>query len=179
MTIIGSNIIRLQSAGSTSDEARKIFAASSEGTVIIAEEQTNGRGKPGNIWFSPAGGLYFSVILKPYKNPSELFNFTLMSGKAVLNAISSLYNLEGALKPPNDVTLNGKKVGGVLTEKTGGAVIVGIGVNLNTIDFPEELKDKATSIKLETKQDSDKEQFFAMLMQCLDKEYSKFLKGEV
>lgn len=178
MPIIGSNIIRQDKIVSTSDEAKKIAAESQEGTVVIANEQTGGRGKHGAKWFSPRDlGLYLSVIIKPRKNPDDLGQLTIFCARSVIEAIFEICKIQAAIKAPNDIMLKGKKIGGVLSEKTGDAVIVGIGINLNNTEFPEELLGKSTSLKLETSRDIDKERFTEVLIKFLDQEYAKFLKA--
>lgn len=176
--MIGSNIIRIESTISTSDEAKGQAAVLPEGTVIIAEEQTGGRGKPGSSWFSPRGtGLYFSVILKPYKNSGELPRFTKFAAEAVVRAVKNLFGLEAEIKEPNDVLISLKKVCGILTEKTKDALIIGIGINVNTKEFPKGLA--ATSLALESGKKADKEKVFQEVLKCLDNEYLKFLGSEL
>lgn len=178
MPIIGSNIIRQDIIVSTSDEAKKIAAASQEGTVIIATEQTGGRGKHGSSWFSPRDlGLYLSVIVKPRKNPDDLGQLTIFCARSIIETIFEVCKVQAAIKAPNDIMLKGKKIGGVLAEKTGDAVIVGIGINLNNTEFPEKLTDKTTSIKIATCKEIDKGHFTNVLLKHLDQEYAKFLKA--
>lgn len=176
--IVGSSIIYKNSVSSTSDIAKTLAKDSLEGTVIIAEEQTGGRGKPGSSWFSPKGeGLYFSVILKPYKNSDELTQFTLLAAKAVVLAIRNIIKIEAKIKEPNDILISSKKVCGILTEKTSDALIIGIGINTNIKEFPKELN--ATSLALELKKHVDREMIFQETLRCLDNEYLKFLKTNV
>jgi len=146
----------------------------------VAEQQTMGRGKPGSCWFSPPGvGLYFSVILKPYKNPDKLAAFTLLCANAVISTIQKLYNLRASVKLPNDVLLGTKKVCGIITEKTAAGLIVGVGVNVNTKEFPPDLAESATSIFLELGHSVDKETLFQEILSCLNHEYLKFLGNKV
>ena len=158
---------------STQDEARKLAPNSPEWTVVAAEEQSGGRGKPGSSWFSPLGGLYFSVILKPRKNPDDLSPITLLVAKAV----ASVLPVKAEIKLPNDLLVNGKKICGILTEKTGEALIIGIGLNVNIDSFPSGLN--ATSLKLETSRNWDLDTLLQAILAELKKEYSQFLSGKV
>lgn len=158
---------------STQDEAKEIAFHSPEWTVVTAEEQGGGRGKPGSSWFSPPGGLFFSVILKPRKNPSDLSSITQLTAKAV----AAVLPVKTQLKLPNDLLVNGKKICGILTEKTGEALIIGIGLNVNIDSFPPELN--ATSLKLETGKIWPLDPVLLDILAALKKEYSQFLSGKV
>jgi BirA family biotin operon repressor/biotin-[acetyl-CoA-carboxylase] ligase len=139
----------------------------------VAERQSRGRGKPGSIWHSPAGGLYFSVIIKPRKNPQDLTPLTRLAAQAVVSVIEKRTGLSARIKLPNDILLNRKKICGILTEKVGDAVIVGIGMNLNIPQFPPQLK--ATSLFLESKRKWDADKFLGDLLTELKNEYVNFL----
>lgn len=125
-----------------------------EWTTVAAGVQTAGRGRKGNIWHSPEGGLWFSVVLRPKLAPDRVTLLTLAAGVAVANALDELYGLKPKLKWVNDVTLDGKKACGILTETsiTGGKLdfaVVGIGINTNldTDSLPEEIREQSTTIK--------------------------------
>lgn len=129
------------------------------GTAIVAEVQTNGRGRLGKNWLSPAGkGLYCTILLRPAGLAAEDFPFlTLVAGLAVAAVIERLATIKIGLKWPNDLYWQGKKLGGILTESAfqrtrpdRNHALVGIGLNINTSrdDFPEELQDTATSLLL-------------------------------
>ena len=166
-------IHRHKTLASTQDEARQIAPHSPEWTVVAAEEQSGGRGKFGSLWFSPPGGLYFSVILKPRKNPDDLAPITLLVAKT----IASVLPVKAEIKLPNDLLVNGKKICGILTEKTGEALIIGIGLNVNIDSFPSGLN--ATSLKLETSRNWDLDTLLQAILAELKKEYSQFLSGKV
>jgi BirA family biotin operon repressor/biotin-[acetyl-CoA-carboxylase] ligase len=150
-------ILRFDTIGSTNDEAlRQAKAGAAEGLCVVANQQTAGRGRHGRNWVSEAGsGLYFSVVFRPRLDPKYLPLLTLMTGIAVHDTLQEL-----ALKPDikwvNDILVNEKKIAGILAEATetptGLAVIVGIGINVTSANFPEEIADIATSIKVETTQ---------------------------
>lgn len=130
-----------------------------EGSVIVAKKQCGGSGRMGRVWSSPAGGLWFSIILRPCVNPEIVAQLTLLAGVAVVKAVRRLYSTsEVKIKWPNDLLLNGKKICGILSEmklNENGMVdyvILGIGLNVNLAqeDFPEALQDIATSLLLDT-----------------------------
>jgi BirA family biotin operon repressor/biotin-[acetyl-CoA-carboxylase] ligase len=144
----------LPTTGSTNDEAAAwARAGAPAGAVVVADAQTRGRGRLGRRWHSPPGAsLYFSVVLRPPLPPHRVPPLTLAAGVAVAEALTAL-DITPQLKWPNDVLLDGKKVAGILTEMSSDLdrvhhVVVGIGVNLNTRDFPEELAAIATSAAL-------------------------------
>ncbi len=125
------------------------------GTVVVAEAQTQGRGRLGRSWWSPPGdNLYLSYVHRVHLAPDQLGGLTLDAGLAVAEAMDEL-GLPAGLKWPNDVIVAGRKLGGLLTElhtdlPGGDTVVVGVGVDLNTRAFPPELQPLATSFALET-----------------------------
>ncbi|MBU1026688.1 MAG: biotin--[acetyl-CoA-carboxylase] ligase [Candidatus Margulisbacteria bacterium] len=178
--IIGKKIIRYQEIASTNDKARQLIKqGEGEGLVVVALAQSKGRGKPGSAWVSPAGkGLYLSAVVRPYKNPKDLAPITLLGANAAIAAINKAGGLVGLIKEPNDVLVNGKKICGVLVERVAsGEVIIGIGVNVNNepADFPLELQNKATSMKIEAGKSFDLDNFSQIVIQQLDKAYLAYL----
>ncbi|MCX5726073.1 MAG: biotin--[acetyl-CoA-carboxylase] ligase [Candidatus Saganbacteria bacterium] len=176
--IIGKKIYYFEEIDSTNDEAKRLVrSGAGEGVVVIAEKQSKGRGKPGRVWASPAGGIYLSAILKPRKNPKDLSTITFLGAISVARAIKALFHINANLKWPNDILLSGKKVGGVLTEISKGAVIIGIGLNVNTelSSFPKELRKDVTSIKKESGRKVDISKFLKVLIKELDSWYNVFL----
>ena len=126
------------------------------GSVVIAEKQTAGRGRSGKTWESPLGGIWLSIILTPNVDYSNIPLITLATGVAVAKTLERIEVESCEIKWPNDIMINGKKVCGILTEATTSFnsienVVVGVGIdaNLNIEDFPEELKDKTTSLEIE------------------------------
>ena len=178
--IIGKKIIHCKEINSTNDEARRLIREGmGEGVVIIADRQTKGRGKPGSVWFSPPGvGVYLSAVIKPFKNPKDLAPITGLGARAVVSTIKKMAGLEPKVKPPNDVLLNGKKLCGVLVEGlASGYLIIGIGININNpiSSFPEEIRNSATSLKIESNKSFDIQEFADILVSELDKEYLAYL----
>ena len=149
-------IIHFDSIDSTNTMAKALASQGEmEGTVVIAEEQTGGRGRLGRQWISPKGtGIWMSMILRPEIEPSEAAKITQVAAAAVTMAIRESTGCDAGIKWPNDIIINGKKVCGILTEMSGelnsvNFIVLGIGmnVNVNREDFPLELQNIAASIK--------------------------------
>lgn len=148
---------RYQRIPSTNDIALAMAKdGASEGTVVTAETQSAGRGRPGRDWVSPPGtGLYLSVVLRPKAPMKDFWQMAFVMAVSVADAIREAARLNPELKWPNDVLINGRKVCGILIETLKGdekqspAVIAGIGINVNNMDFPLEIAHKATSIAKE------------------------------
>lgn len=152
----GKKIHHFDSIDSTNNTAKKMAAeGATEGTIIIAEEQTSGRGRLGRNWVSPKGtGIWMSMILRPNIGPMEATKITQITAAAVAIAIEKVTGCNVGIKWPNDIIINSKKVCGILTEMSAelnsvNYITVGIGINVNMdlLDFPEEIKEIATSIK--------------------------------
>ncbi len=176
-------ILRFDSLLSTNTEAaHQARRGANEGLCIVARQQTAGRGRHGRVWVSPENaGLYFSIVLRPKMKMSLLPLLTLMSAIAVFDILQKLYGLKPDIKWANDVLVNNKKICGILAEtietKLGLAVIVGIGINLQSENFPPELREIATSIEEETEQTPNLENLlqdltnkFSNLYQILQKD---------
>jgi len=169
---------------STNDVAKQLAAnGAPEGTVVISEIQRKGRGRKEREWFSPKGGVWMSIILRPKVSPPRASSLTLIAGLAVAKTLSELYNLECKLKWPNDVLINGKKVCGVLTEISAeidkiNYVVVGIGINANIdiASFPGEFRDVATTLKNELNKDILRDELTEQLLEELEKLYKIFQK---
>ncbi len=154
-----------------------------EGTTVVAERQTAGRGRLGRTWHSPAGvNLYCTVILRPAVAPTAVPQLALVAGLAVADAVREVAALAPALKWPNDVVLGGRKVAGILTELEAELervhfVLAGIGVNVNLEVFPPELAERATSLRLERGRPVDRAAVAAGLLAALEERYRRFLAG--
>ena len=155
-----------------------------EGTTVIADSQSGGKGRLGRSWVSPPNvNLYLSVLLRPPVSTAVAPQLNLLAAIAVADAIRETTRLSPAIKWPNDVLVADKKVCGILAEMqsdTGGlrAVIVGIGVNINAplSAFPEELRDKASSLLIAGGQTIDRSTFTASLLTHLEKSYVLWLQ---
>lgn len=172
--IIGSQIHFFDETDSTNEYAKKIIGEAKEGTVVFAETQTEGRGRLGRKWFSPKGGLYLSLVLFPDKP----LLIPVLTGVAICEVFNA-YDILLGIKWPNDILLNNKKVAGVLIESIDNAVIVGMGINLNITEFPEDLKNIATSIFLETKKRFDKMMVYNDICRELENGYDLLKKNKV
>jgi len=155
--ILGCRIFSYQSLVSTNETAHGFAqAAFPEGTLIIADMQTRGRGRLGRTWHSPPGrGLYFSIILRPKLPPIQTPGISLIAGLAVIRAINNLTGVALKLKWPNDVLYNSRKLAGILVELEAELdrveyAIVGIGVNVSgkAGEFPRSLAGKAASVEM-------------------------------
>ncbi len=151
------------------------------GAVIIAEEQTAGRGRVGRSWHSEkSSGIYMTVLLRPPIAPVDAPVITLLAGLAARDAVAEQTGIEADLRWPNDLLLNGKKLGGILTEMHAEPdhvhfVIVGIGVNVNHARMPEELGKIATSLRMETGRTHSRLELLIRLLRSLDRYYNQFL----
>ena len=169
-------ILRFDELASTNTEAlNQVKQGADEGLCIVAERQTAGRGRHGRVWLSEKNaGLYFSLVLRPRLENKFLPLITLMTAVVVFDLLAELYHLKPDIKWANDVHINGKKISGILAEMTetasGAAIVVGIGINLKSSNFPPELKEIATSIEEETHQTPDIE----MLLRNLTRLFNDF-----
>jgi BirA family biotin operon repressor/biotin-[acetyl-CoA-carboxylase] ligase len=146
-------IYHFDTADSTNDRAKILGTqGAAEGTMVVTETQTAGRGRLGRTWSSPPGqGIYVSVLLRPALPPTELPQITLSTAVAVVRALTRAVNVTPGIKWPNDLILNGKKLGGILTEMETESdqiryLVVGMGLNINNSEFPLELGGRATSL---------------------------------
>jgi BirA family transcriptional regulator, biotin operon repressor / biotin---[acetyl-CoA-carboxylase] ligase len=171
--------------GSTNSEAMRSAAEGApEGSVFFAEEQLAGRGRGAHIWHSARSvGIYCSVILRPVMPPSDALIFSLAAGLAVRAAVAEIApQLLVDLKWPNDLLLSGKKFCGILTEMNAEAtrvrhLVVGMGINVNQVKFPAELREIATSLRIETGTEWSRVELCAALLKSLDREYRTLVEG--
>lgn len=172
---LGRKVLRFDAVESTNDTAKELLGGeATEGTVIVAERQIAGRGRHGSAWFSPPGGLYCSVVLRPDDRNVSMLN--LISGMPVVKALRH-WSVLATLKWPNDVVFRNRKIGGVLCEGVHRHdtfwVVAGIGVNTNTpLDrLPPEVRGTATSLKAETNVEVSNEEFLEYMLRDFDKVY--------
>ena len=184
MSLIGKKIIRIKETLSTNDLAKEYAKkGEEEGTVIVAEHQSQGKGRLGRSFFSPQGaGIYMSVILRPTDNKNGLL-ITSFAAVAVCRAIKKVCGISPKIKWVNDVYLGCKKVCGILTEsliseEKAEYIILGIGINVNGAEFPDDIKDIATSIEKETLKKQDKETLLKEILKELDELYKAYESGE-
>lgn len=171
------NILKFKKIPSTQTKLKELIkkGKAKEGTVILAQEQTSGYGRLKRSWYSPPGGLYFSVCL-PKLTIDDLQTLTFLAGMVVAKIIKEKFSLEPFLKLPNDVYLSGKKVCGILTENLikGKDVlfsIMGIGLNTNIDKFPEDLANYVTSLKIELGKNIDNEEMLKEILNGLKNQF--------
>ena len=151
--ILGSKIFYRPVTESTNNDAKRLAQEGApNGTLAIAERQQGGRGRMGREWNSPEGGIWLSVVLRPELSPADAPKLTIMTAVAVADAIFQSAGICANIKWPNDILVDGKKVCGILTEMSAemdaiNYVIIGIGINVNNDNFPDELRDKSASLK--------------------------------
>ena len=151
---IGHSVEVLESVDSTNDYAKKKAKELVDGSVIISLEQVKGKGRRGRSFHSGKGdGIYLSIILKPGFEPTKAPFITSIAGAALVNTFNK-FNIQTKVKWPNDVLRNGKQVAGILTEMSADMefieyIVLGVGINVSGLEFPNELKNIATSLKLE------------------------------
>jgi BirA family biotin operon repressor/biotin-[acetyl-CoA-carboxylase] ligase len=166
-------LVVLSTTGSTSDDAKRIArAGAAHGSIVIAGEQTQGRGRNGSVWYSPAAdNVYLSIVLRPAWPSAGASSFALVVGLVVASVVDGRLSTRApaAVKWPNDVLIAGKKIAGVLVEaQLRGAeiasIVVGIGINVGTLHFPEPIAAAATSFAREGARDVDRAALVAALV---------------
>jgi BirA family biotin operon repressor/biotin-[acetyl-CoA-carboxylase] ligase len=182
---MGQQVVCYESIPSTNDAAKQLAVEGApEGTVVIAEEQTAGRGRHGRRWLAPAGSsLLVSCILRPSISPAELPLLLMASALAVAQAIEESTGLLVNLKWPNDILLRDRKAGGVLIE-TGlsgedvdyAVIGIGLNVNLDLTSIPE-LSSTATSISTELGESASRLKILRALLRCMEREYLLLQRG--
>ena len=174
---IGKKIKVLDSVGSTNDYLKELGSqGAASGTVILAREQTAGKGRLGRIWQSKKDdGIALSLLLRPDMSPAEISSITPLTGLAMCKAINDFCRLDSRIKWPNDIIVGRKKLVGILTEMSAefdrvDYTVTGIGININQTTFPDEIAHKATSVLLETGRHIDQNKFVACILKYLEQE---------
>jgi len=182
--ILGHPFLYFRELTSTNDLAKELaMRGAREGTVVVAETQTSGRGRLKRKWISPEGGLWLSIILRPRIQSKHAPKLTLMASVAVAKTISRLFPLKAEIKWPNDILINYKKVCGILTEaKTTGEalefVILGMGINANfSVNFlPASFRGSSTTLQDELKNEIQRESLLRTLLEETEYYYEMFTK---
>ena len=182
----GNCIEIYQTIDSTNSRAKKLaLEGAQEGTVVIAETQIAGRGRMDRKWVSPAKkGLWCSIILKPHIAPEKAPQLTVLAAIAIVKALEEFVGLKADIKWPNDILINGKKLCGILAEIQAEpdkihSVVLGIGINVNMQkdDFPDELKGSATSILIEKGIAISRNNLLLILLENLEVIYDEYIKS--
>ena len=185
-SIFGKRIYHFFKTDSTNRVAMDLgHAGEPEGAVVLAEEQTAGRGRAGHTWLSErATGIYVTLLLRPNLAPVQAPLLTMMAGLSAHAAVEAVTGLVVDLKWPNDLLVRRRKVGGILTEMHAEPgqvrfVIVGIGLNVNQEKFTGELADTATSLRLESGKPQSRMELLVRLLREFESDYNRFLRDGV
>jgi BirA family biotin operon repressor/biotin-[acetyl-CoA-carboxylase] ligase len=182
--VMGTRIEYFAELSSTNGEAKRLAREGApEGTVVVAESQSGGKGRMGRYWFSPRGkGLWFSTVLRPPVNPVETPQVTMVVAVAIATAVRKHTGVPAGIKWPNDILVQGKKVCGILVELNAemdrvNFLVAGIGLNVNIDrkDFPLDVADIATSLKLEAGRYIPRVPLLRALLESIDKWYRCWL----
>ena len=176
---VGKKIYYFDSLASTMNEALKLGLDNApEGSLVLAETQTKGKGRLGRIWFSPKyKGIYLSLILRPKILPSEASILTLLSAVSVCDAVKKICAMDVQIKWPNDILINNKKVGGILTQlnaETDRVGFMAIGIGLNVNNDKKTLIAGATSLKEQIKENVSRVELLQQLLRQLEMDYLLF-----
>lgn len=184
---IGNSIHFYDELESTNDTAKKFVKEDAkEGTVIIAEKQTAGRTRKYDGWVSPEGGIYMTIILRPDVPLIEASKLTIVTGVAIAKTLHDKFGINAGIKWPNDILINDKKIAGILTEAVTNyssseleAVLVGIGidVNIEDEDIPEELQNVATTVKKEINEELKRADILRVFLYIFEELYEEFNNG--
>jgi BirA family transcriptional regulator, biotin operon repressor / biotin---[acetyl-CoA-carboxylase] ligase len=181
--LFGKRVYHFFKTDSTNRVAMELgYAGEPEGAVILAEEQTAGRGRSGRSWHSERGaGLYVTLLLRPRLSPVQAPLLTMLAGLSAHSAIQAQTGLSAELKWPNDILMAGKKVGGILTEMHAEPtqvrfVIVGIGINTNQEKFPGDIASVATSLRKESGRTHSRLELLVRLLNEFESDYNRFLR---
>jgi BirA family transcriptional regulator, biotin operon repressor / biotin---[acetyl-CoA-carboxylase] ligase len=179
----GCRVHHVYKTDSTMSEAARLAASGApHGTLVVAEEQTAGRGRLGRSWVSePFVGLYFTLLLRPALSPGAAPVLTLVAGVALAEALAEASGLPVDLRWPNDVLIGGKKCAGILVELTAEPeriehVLMGIGINVNHQRIPDDLAAEATSLRVEAGRGLSRLEIMVSVLKRLEHYYNRFLK---
>ena len=153
-------------------------------SLVVADQQTAGKGRRGRSWESPTGtGIFMTLMLKPEINPNNASMLTLVAAMATTRAIRRVTGVPAMIKWPNDIVMNGKKVCGILTEMSAqfdyiNHIVIGIGINVHNEEFPEEIKETASSLFLESGQHIHRASLIEAFLEEFEDVYAEYLKTE-
>ncbi|MGG6309546.1 biotin--[acetyl-CoA-carboxylase] ligase [Paenibacillus macerans] len=182
----GQRLKLLESVVSTQEEARRLAEEGApHGTLVLAEEQTAGRGRQGRRWYSPPGkGIWMSLLLRPDRQPLSIASqLTLLTAVAVCRAVRKTSGVDAGIKWPNDLMVNGRKLCGIIVESIAEDELIryaiagiGIDVNLEAQDIPAELKSVATSLQIESGRRIDRAELIGAVMTEMEQLYELYME---
>ena len=181
--VIGKDIYYFKSLSSTNLLAKKLIKDGvEEGAIVVSDIQLSGRGRKNRNWFSPEGGLWFSVVLYPHIPPERGMLLTMASSVSIVQGIKETTGLHPVIKWPNDLLINEKKVCGILTELDAeidriNYAVIGIGINVNN-QLSEDLHGKATSLIHETGSKFSRVKLLRTILKCIDDNYNRLIMGD-
>ena len=179
----GSEIYYYEETGSTNIDAKRLGEeGAAHGTIVVADKQNAGRGRRGRVWQSPAGkDIYFTILLRPSFEPDKASGLTLVMALSVAQAVERKCSLKAGIKWPNDVVLNGKKICGILTGMNMETdyiqhVVIGVGINVNLDEMPEEISQTATSILWESGEKTARAELLQEVLARFEENYGMYEK---
>lgn len=179
----GASVVCFDETDSTNNRARDAGErGGAHGTLYVADRQSAGKGRRGRSWESPSGkSIYMTLLLRPDTLPDKAPQMTLLMAVAVAEGIYKTTGLECEIKWPNDVIFHGKKVCGILTEMSSeityiNYVVIGVGINVNQETFPDELRERATSLRMELGHSVRRSELIAAVMESFEKYYAAFMR---
>jgi len=182
---IGQKVISFNEVKSTNSLASQIAeTGAAHGTIITAEQQTRGRGRLGRNWYSPSGkGIYLSIILRPKFSPDQAPGLSIMTALSLALTVEKILPKKVRIKWPNDLLLGDRKAAGILTELTAERkkidyIIVGVGININqqSADFPDELRDAATSLRRVARRKINRIELLQNFLVIFEREYERYCR---
>ena len=178
---LGQKLYCLEETDSTNIQAKRLAEEGApEGTLVIADMQSAGKGSRGRCWESPKGtGIFMSAVFRPKLLPVKASMITLVAAYSIASELRKTYGLDVKIKWPNDIVLNRKKIVGILTEMSSEMdfihyIVIVIGINVNMESFPEELADKATSLYMESGTRFQRAKLAASFLNRMEKDYEQF-----
>ena len=179
-----AEIVYFDEIDSTNNRAKELGEKDgAHGTLFVADRQVAGKGRRGRVWESPKGiSIYMTILLRPDLIPTKAPMLTLVMAQSVAEGIREVTGMETGIKWPNDIVMNKKKVCGILTEMSTeidyiNYVVIGVGINVNQKAFDEELKEKATSLMIETGAPVKRSALIAAVMKHFEKNYALFMEN--
>ena len=181
---IGREIKHFQDIDSTNNFAKTLDGSAPDGTVIVAEKQTGGKGRLGRVWSSLKGGLYFTLFLTPKIDPMKASKLTQVAAATLVKVLRDM-NISAEIKWPNDIYLNGKKLTGILTEMKCeidciNYILIGIGINVNidSSEFNDEVKENATSLLIEEGHKFNRTEILTSFLNIFEKLYIDVIEND-